>query len=75
MFGMEMELSAVSGATLMDMEFAPQEFVVRGLLPNGLSIFGYATAAFTLDVYGHITEKMKRDSAAKMERFIKEVNV
>ena len=42
MFGMEMELSAVSGATLMELEFAPQEFVVRGLLPNGLSILGGA---------------------------------
>ncbi|MBQ3529570.1 MAG: site-specific integrase [Oscillospiraceae bacterium] len=35
---------------------------------------GHATAAFTLDVYGHITEKMKQDSAARMEQFIKAVN-
>ena len=35
---------------------------------------GHATAAFTLDVYGHITEKMKQDSAARMEQFIKTVN-
>lgn len=35
---------------------------------------GHATAAFTLDVYGHVTEKMKQDSAARMERFIKAVN-
>ena len=35
---------------------------------------GHATAAFTLDVYGHITEKMKQDSAARMEQFIKAIN-
>lgn len=35
---------------------------------------GHATAAFTLDVYGHITEKMKQESAARMELFIKTVN-
>ena len=34
----------------------------------------YATAAFTLDVYGHVTEKMKRESAARMEAFIQAVN-
>lgn len=31
---------------------------------------GHATAAFTLDVYGHVSEKMKRDSADRMERYI-----
>ena len=35
---------------------------------------GHATAAFTLDVYGHVTEKMKQDSANRMEQFIKAVN-
>ena len=35
---------------------------------------GHATAAFTLDVYGHVTEQMKKDSAARMELFIKAVN-
>lgn len=34
---------------------------------------GHATAAFTLDVYGHVTETMKQDSAARMETFIKGV--
>lgn len=34
---------------------------------------GHATAAFTLDRYGHFTERMKRDSAARMEGFIKDV--
>ena len=32
---------------------------------------GYATAAFTLDVYGHVSERMKEDSAARMEAYIK----
>ena len=31
---------------------------------------GHHTAAFTLDVYGHVSEKMKQDSADRMERFI-----
>ena len=34
---------------------------------------GHATVAFTLDVYGHFTEQMKRDSAARMEAYIKGV--
>ena len=33
----------------------------------------HATAAFTLDRYGHFTERMKQDSAARMEGFIKGV--
>ena len=32
---------------------------------------GYHTAAFTLDVYGHVTEQMKKESAARMEAYIK----
>jgi len=32
---------------------------------------GHHTAAFTLEVYGHVTEKMKRDSAERMSAFIK----
>lgn len=34
---------------------------------------GHATAAFTLDVYGHVTDQMKRDSANRMQRFIQNV--
>lgn len=34
---------------------------------------GHATASFTLDVYGHVTEQMKRESAARMEQFIQAV--
>lgn len=31
---------------------------------------GHATSAFTLDVYGHVSEKMKEDSAARMQAYI-----
>ncbi|MBQ4578220.1 MAG: tyrosine-type recombinase/integrase [Clostridia bacterium] len=34
---------------------------------------GHATAAFTLDVYGHVTEQMKQASASRMESYIKQV--
>ena len=34
---------------------------------------GHASAGFTLDRYGHFTERMKEDSAARMESFIKGV--
>jgi len=34
---------------------------------------GHATAAFTLDRYGHFTEQMKKDSASRMEGFINSV--
>ena len=34
---------------------------------------GHATASFTLDVYGHVSEKMKQESAARMDRFIRKV--
>lgn len=34
---------------------------------------GHASAAFTLDRYGHFTERMKQDSAARMENFITDV--
>ena len=38
------------------------------------SNLGHATAAFTLDVYGHVTDKMKQESAARMEKFIQSVS-
>ena len=30
---------------------------------------GHATAAFTLDVYGHVSERLKEDSAARMQGY------
>ena len=41
---------------------------------NGTGNLGHATAAFTLDVYGHVTDRMKRESADKMEDFIRRVS-
>lgn len=35
---------------------------------------GHATASFTLDVYGHVTEQMKRDSADRIDRFIRQMS-
>lgn len=34
---------------------------------------GHATVAFTLDVYGHVTEKMKKQSADRMQEYIKSI--
>ena len=34
---------------------------------------GHATAAFTLDRYGHVSEKMKEDSAARMQKYIEDI--
>lgn len=31
---------------------------------------GHATAAFTLDVYGHVSQRMKQESASRMQGFI-----
>lgn len=35
---------------------------------------GHATAAFTLDIYGHVTDQMKKESADRMEQFFKAVS-
>ena len=35
---------------------------------------GHHTAAFTLDTYAHVTERMKLDSADRMDRFISAVS-
>ena len=35
---------------------------------------GHATASFTLDVYGHISQKMRQQSANRMEQFIQKVS-
>ena len=37
------------------------------------SNLGHASAAFTLDKYGHFTERMKQDSSSRMEAFINSV--
>jgi len=35
---------------------------------------GHATASFTLDVYGHVSQKMRQQSAERMEAFIKNIS-
>ena len=35
---------------------------------------GHATASFTLDVYGHVTDQMRRESADRMDQFISSVS-
>lgn len=35
---------------------------------------GHHTAAFTLDVYGHVTDQMRQDSATRMQGFIDSVS-
>ena len=34
---------------------------------------GHATAAFTLDVYGHVTDQMKQASAQRMQQYINSI--
>ena len=35
---------------------------------------GHATAQFTLDVYGHVTQRMRQESAARMQAFYNQLN-
>ena len=35
---------------------------------------GHATAAFTLDVYGHVLDHMKVASAARMDQYISSIS-
>ena len=34
---------------------------------------GHATAAFTLDVYGHVSQRMQKESANRMQNYINEL--
>jgi integrase len=34
---------------------------------------GHHAASFTLDVYGHVSERMMKDSSKRMEEFIKNI--
>lgn len=34
---------------------------------------GHHTAVFTLDVYGHATDQMKKESSKRMDRFIEDL--
>ena len=37
------------------------------------SNLGHVSAAFTLDVYGHASDRMKDESSIRMERYLKDV--
>ena len=41
---------------------------------TGQMNLGHASAAFTLDVYGHVSDRMQRESAARMEQYIADVS-
>ena len=57
------------------MEAYMQHTICGKKLQNGDDVktvqenLGHATAAFTLDVYGHVSERMKEDSAARMQGY------
>ena len=34
---------------------------------------GHATASFTLDVYGHVSDKMKKESAMRMQAYFDKI--
>ena len=34
---------------------------------------GHSTAAFTLDVYGHVSQRMQKESANRMQNYINEL--
>ena len=36
---------------------------------------GHFSVAFTLDVYGHVSDKMRNDSANRMQAFINQIGV
>jgi len=50
-------------------------------IENGIDIktisesMGHFSVAFTLDVYGHVSEKMSKDSAERIQAFIDEISV
>ncbi len=48
----------------------PAERVIKTVQGN----LGHATAAFALDKYGHVSERMKEDSAARMEKYMQAMN-
>ena len=35
---------------------------------------GFYAYQFTLDVYGHVTQKMRQDSASRMQKFYEQLN-
>ena len=55
------------------------EDLCNGSTPDSDSVCGGSNPSssairFTLDTYGHVTEKMKKDSADRIQAFIKSVS-
>ena len=48
-------------------------FILSQLFTEEDRNLGHATAAFTLDVYGHVSERMKENSAARMQAYIEKM--
>ena len=53
--------------------FAVNSLMVGDDVKTVQANLGHATAAFTLDVYGHITQKMQTDSANRMQQFFNSI--
>ena len=49
--------------------FAVNSLMIGDDVKTEQTNLGHATASFTLDVYGHVTQKMKNDSAERMQQF------
>ena len=47
--------------------------IMAGYIKTVSENLGHATVSFTLDKYGHVTEKMRKDSADRMQRYIDSV--
>lgn len=58
----------------------PADFYAVAAIESGDDIktvqgnLGHATAAFTLNLYAHTTQKMRQRSAGRMERFVQSVS-
>lgn len=70
-----LEVAKVSGVRFHDLRhtFAVNSIRAGDDIKTIQGNLGHASAAFTLDRYGHFTERMKQDSAARMENFITDV--
>ena len=53
--------------------FAVNSLMIGDDVKTVQSNLGHATAAFTLDVYGHITQRMQKDSANRMQQFFNSI--
>ena len=64
----------------MSRDFGPSPLILWITVSGGDDIktvqtnLGHATASFTLDVYGHISQKMRQQSADRMEQFIRKIS-